>query len=68
MIFFHKITDLLIHLFQEPKWKKPRGVKQRNKALEWLRVNKANEGDEGIIYFADDDNTYSIELFNEVNI
>ncbi|XP_060839015.1 galactosylgalactosylxylosylprotein 3-beta-glucuronosyltransferase I [Rhopalosiphum padi] len=51
---------------KEPKWKKPRGVKQRNKALEWLRNNKAKENDEGIIFFADDDNTYSVDLFNEM--
>ncbi|XP_001946469.1 galactosylgalactosylxylosylprotein 3-beta-glucuronosyltransferase I isoform X1 [Acyrthosiphon pisum] len=51
---------------KEPKWKKPRGVKQRNKALEWLRSNRANKNDEGIIFFADDDNTYSVDLFNEM--
>jgi len=36
--------------------------------LEWLRSNRANKNDEGIIFFADDDNTYSVELFNEVNV
>lgn len=35
--------------------------------MEWLRNNRGNEKDEGIIYFADDDNTYSVDLFNEVS-
>lgn len=49
----------------DPNWKKPRGVEQRNAALRWLRENlKLN--DKGIVFFADDDNTYSIKLFHEV--
>lgn len=35
--------------------------------MEWLRTNQANNTDGGIIYFADDDNTYSVDLFNEVS-
>jgi len=31
-------------------------------------MNRANEKDEGMIFFADDDNTYSVDLFNEVCI
>lgn len=49
----------------DPNWKKPRGVEQRNAALKWLRDN-LNENDSGIVFFADDDNTYSIKLFEEV--
>lgn len=49
----------------DPNWKKPRGVEQRNKALKWLRDN-SNSIHRGIIYFADDDNTYSMELFEQV--
>ncbi|XP_076169323.1 glucuronyltransferase I isoform X2 [Ptiloglossa arizonensis] len=49
----------------DPNWKKPRGVEQRNAALHWLRdVLKLT--DKGIVYFADDDNTYSIKLFHEM--
>ena len=49
----------------DPNWKKPRGVEQRNAALRWLRENlKLN--DKGIVFFADDDNTYSIKLFHEM--
>lgn len=49
----------------DPNWKKPRGVEQRNAALRWLRENLKTT-DRGIVYFADDDNTYSIKLFHEM--
>ncbi|XP_012254442.2 galactosylgalactosylxylosylprotein 3-beta-glucuronosyltransferase I [Athalia rosae] len=49
----------------DPNWKKPRGIEQRNAALKWLRENLGPD-DEGIVYFADDDNTYSIKLFEEM--
>ena len=42
---------------------KPRGVSNRNAALQWLRSNNITEG---VIYFADDDNSYDLELFEEV--
>ena len=49
----------------DPRWKKHRGVDQRNHALEWIRLNiGANR--KGVVYFADDDNTYHLELFSEV--
>lgn len=41
---------------------KPRGVSNRNKGLEWLRGNAKT----GVFYFADDDNTYDLDLFKEV--
>ncbi|XP_061683054.1 galactosylgalactosylxylosylprotein 3-beta-glucuronosyltransferase 1 isoform X3 [Syngnathoides biaculeatus] len=45
----------------------PRGTMQRNLALRWLRETfKANSTQAGIVYFADDDNTYSLELFEEM--
>ncbi|KAI2560455.1 B3GAT3 isoform 6, partial [Pan troglodytes] len=52
----------------EPGWVHPRGVEQRNKALDWLRGRGGAVGGEkdppppgtqGVVYFADDDNTYS---------
>jgi beta-1,3-glucuronyltransferase len=43
---------------------KPRGVANRNAALAWLRNNAKS----GVLYFADDDNTYDIRLFEEVII
>ncbi|XP_046382457.1 galactosylgalactosylxylosylprotein 3-beta-glucuronosyltransferase I [Ischnura elegans] len=47
---------------KEPNWKKPRGVLQRNAALRWIRDNVES----GVLYFADDDNTYSLEVFEEM--
>lgn len=60
----------------EPGWVRPRGVEQRNRALDWLRSGGGAVGGEkdpppagtrGVVYFADDDNTYSRELFEEVS-
>lgn len=45
----------------------PRGTVQRNLALRWLRETLgSNSTQRGVVYFADDDNTYSLELFEEV--
>ncbi|KAL4657336.1 galactosylgalactosylxylosylprotein 3-beta-glucuronosyltransferase 1-like [Arapaima gigas] len=45
----------------------PRGTMQRNLALRWLRETLVpNATQPGIVYFADDDNTYSLELFEEM--
>lgn len=41
---------------------KPRGVSNRNRGLQWIRANATK----GVLYFADDDNTYDIALFDEV--
>ncbi|KAK7789203.1 hypothetical protein R5R35_014111 [Gryllus longicercus] len=41
---------------------KPRGVSNRNRGLAWLRANATT----GVFYFADDDNTYDIQLFEEI--
>ncbi|KAJ8668501.1 hypothetical protein QAD02_010164 [Eretmocerus hayati] len=49
----------------EQVWNKPRGVEQRNAALRWIR-NNLNESRSGVVYFADDDNTYSRQLFKEM--
>lgn len=45
------------------KGAKPKGVVCRNKALKWIREN----AHDGVLYFADDDNTYDIDLFREVS-
>ena len=58
----HKMKD------SDPNWLKPRGVLQRNKGLSWLRSNTNTISKSGVVYFADDDNTYDIELFNEVRV
>ncbi|KYN03924.1 PREDICTED: galactosylgalactosylxylosylprotein 3-beta-glucuronosyltransferase P-like isoform X2 [Cyphomyrmex costatus] len=44
------------------KGAKPRGVSNRNRGLRWIRANATK----GVFYFADDDNTYDIELFDEI--
>ena len=45
----------------------PRGVSNRNAGLEVVLGHVQTTGDtSGVIYFADDDNTYSSMLFEEV--
>ena len=45
----------------------PRGVSNRNAGLEFVLKHAQTTGDtSGVIYFADDDNTYSSMLFEEV--
>ncbi|GAA6104340.1 galactosylgalactosylxylosylprotein 3-beta-glucuronosyltransferase 3 [Tachysurus ichikawai] len=56
----------------DPHWLKPRGAEQRNEGLRWLREKAAADqgkglaSDNAVIYFADDDNTYSLQLFDEM--
>ncbi|KAK6166626.1 hypothetical protein SNE40_023274 [Patella caerulea] len=50
---------------KDPNWLKPRGVLQRNAGLEWIVTNQ-NSKSNGVIYFMDDDNTYSLKLFDEI--
>ncbi|EDW86346.1 uncharacterized protein Dwil_GK15595 [Drosophila willistoni] len=50
---------------KDPNWIKPRGVEQRNLALTWLRSHHDNDH-HGIVFFMDDDNSYSVELFLEM--
>jgi len=50
----------------DPSWAKPKGIWQRNKALQWLRENQESLDSDGILYFADDDNIYDLELFHEM--
>ncbi|XP_046370196.1 galactosylgalactosylxylosylprotein 3-beta-glucuronosyltransferase I-like [Haliotis rufescens] len=50
----------------DPNWLKPRGVLQRNMGLSWLRKNLNPEKQPGVVYFADDDNTYDLKIFAEM--
>lgn len=50
---------------KDPNWMKPRGVLQRNEALQWIRQN-VHPHEEAVLYFADDDNVYSLEIFEEM--
>ena len=52
----------------KPRWTKSRGLEQRNKALDWLRENVNPNTTRGVVYFADDDNTYDRKLFEEVDV
>ena len=45
---------------------KPRGVVQRNLGIEWIRNNIDPHRTPGVVYFADDDNTYDSRIFDEV--
>jgi len=43
-----------------------KGIHQRNKGIFWLRKN-VDLSKDGVVYFADDDNTYDLELFDQVS-
>lgn len=49
----------------DPSWKLPKGVRQRNAALNWLRSNFGKQM-RGVVYFGDDDNVYDWRLFSEM--
>ncbi|PWA25772.1 hypothetical protein CCH79_00001415 [Gambusia affinis] len=56
-----------LHVFTPRRFKRagmPRATEQRNAALAWLRQHRGKR-DSGVVFFADDDNTYSLELFEE---
>ncbi|XP_022220364.1 galactosylgalactosylxylosylprotein 3-beta-glucuronosyltransferase P isoform X3 [Drosophila obscura] len=48
--------------YKQTKKAKPRGVSNRNRGLEYLRQHAT----EGVLYFADDDNTYDISIFEQM--
>ena len=54
----------------QPSWKLPRGVMQRNAGLAWLRshLDTAPSSQHGVLYYADDDNTYDLRIFQEVSV
>ena len=46
----------------------PSGVENRNRALDWILKEVEQTGDDsGVIYFADDDNTYDLRIFEQVS-
>ncbi|XP_074601591.1 galactosylgalactosylxylosylprotein 3-beta-glucuronosyltransferase sqv-8-like [Brevipalpus obovatus] len=51
---------------QDPSWLRPKGFNQRNEGLRWLRKNGDEIDQNGVVYFADDDNTYDIAIFDEM--
>lgn len=57
-----------LHVLTPRRFKRPgmpRATEQRNAALSWLRQHRSRK-DAGVVFFADDDNTYSLELFEEM--
>uniref|UniRef100_A0A1B6CXM4 Galactosylgalactosylxylosylprotein 3-beta-glucuronosyltransferase n=1 Tax=Clastoptera arizonana TaxID=38151 RepID=A0A1B6CXM4_9HEMI len=59
---FEQLVAPMPEIYKKKKGSKPRGVSNRNKGLQWLRANSKT----GVFYFADDDNTYDILLFEEM--
>ncbi|KAG9350520.1 hypothetical protein JZ751_026886 [Albula glossodonta] len=57
-----------LHVPTPRRYKRPgmhRATEQRNAALDWLRMHRSSKNP-GVVFFADDDNTYSVELFEEM--
>lgn len=52
----------------DPNWLKPRGVLQRNAGIQWIKDHFDPNHQRGVVYFADDDNTYDLQIFEEVNL
>ncbi|XP_076634607.1 glucuronyltransferase P [Colletes latitarsis] len=59
---FDHMTAPMPEKYKQKKGAKPRGVSNRNRGLQWIRANATT----GVFYFADDDNTYDITLFDEI--
>ncbi|KAK9300631.1 hypothetical protein QLX08_006774 [Tetragonisca angustula] len=59
---FEHLTAPMPEKYKQKKGAKPRGVSNRNRGLQWIRANATD----GVFYFADDDNTYDIALFDEI--
>ncbi|XP_047480312.1 galactosylgalactosylxylosylprotein 3-beta-glucuronosyltransferase P-like [Penaeus chinensis] len=56
------LTTPMPHKFRIKSGSKPKGVSNRNAGLEWVRKHATS----GVLYFADDDNTYDIRVFEEM--
>ncbi|XP_074095437.1 glucuronyltransferase P [Cotesia typhae] len=59
---FQHLTAPMPAKYKQKKGVKPRGVSNRNRGLKWIRANAT----EGVFYFADDDNTYDLDLFTQI--
>lgn len=66
LMFAKTPTDFKLK-HSDPSWSKPRGVAQRNEALKWIRNSvKYTPEARSAVYFMDDDNTYSTQLFEDI--
>lgn len=61
-----RTPDTLRRRKNEMRRSKPRGVVQRNIGIQWIRKNINPQRTPGVVYFADDDNTYDSRIFDEV--
>ncbi|XP_019869458.1 galactosylgalactosylxylosylprotein 3-beta-glucuronosyltransferase P isoform X2 [Aethina tumida] len=61
-IKYEYLTAPMPEQYKKKKGTKPRGVSNRNKGLDWIRENAKT----GVFYFADDDNSYDLQLFREI--
>lgn len=62
-IQFHHLLAPMPTVYRNQK-NKPRGVSGRNKGMEWIRKSEVDRN--GVVYFADDDNSYDLRLFEEI--
>ncbi|KAJ8923646.1 hypothetical protein NQ315_010226 [Exocentrus adspersus] len=60
--YLYTVAPMPAQFKNKTKGPKPRGVSNRNKGLEWIRQNAKT----GVLYFADDDNTYDLDLFHQI--
>ncbi|XP_042869021.1 galactosylgalactosylxylosylprotein 3-beta-glucuronosyltransferase P-like isoform X2 [Penaeus japonicus] len=56
------LTTPMPSKYRKKAGSKPKGVANRNGGLDWVRQHATS----GVIYFADDDNTYDIRVFEEM--
>ena len=63
MPYVHLVSPMPA-MYKTEKYK-PRGVASRRAGLEWVLKNH-DKSKKGIVYFADDDNTYDLRLFDEI--
>ena len=61
-----RTPDTLRRHKNEKRRSKPRVVVQRNVGIQWIRNNIDPHRTPGVVYFADDDNTYDSRIFDEV--
>lgn len=58
----HHLIAPMPDVYKRTNGAKPKGVSNRNQGIKWIREH----AQDGVMYFADDDNTYDLDLFNEM--
>ena len=62
LVYWNVVPRITSFFLSFCSFSKVRGCAQRNAALKWLKKTT----NEGVIYFADDDNSYDVRLFDEI--